>query len=171
MNGDVSYNFPWVRGELELSRAALEAIEAHARRDYPSECCGLVTGPADDPPLADHVMEERNLADRYHALDPERFPRTSRTYFKMDELRAARAFEQGRRTGRPVKLIYHSHVDAGAYFSAEDGATFAVGGVLQWPCAFLVVSVRDGEVADRKLWVHVPGTDRFEERPVRVRAP
>ena len=110
-----------------------------------------------------------NEADKYHALDPEHFPRTSRTYFKINELRAARAFEAGEKGGRPIKVIYHSHCDAGAYFSAEDAATFARDGALQWPCAFVVISVVAGEVVDRKLWVHLPGTDDFREGSFEVR--
>lgn len=159
---------PWIRGELRIARAVLDAIEAHAREGYPSESCGFVSGPADDPALLDAAVREVNEADKYHALDPERFPRTSRTYFKINELRAARAFEAGEREGRPIKVIYHSHCDAGAYFSAEDAATFASQGQLMWPCAFLVVSVVEGEVRDRKLWVHAEGTDGFVESTLRV---
>jgi [CysO sulfur-carrier protein]-S-L-cysteine hydrolase len=153
---------PWVRGPVRLPRAVLDAVEAHARECYPSESCGFLAGPGADPPLVDEARRAENEADKYHRLDPERFPRTSRTYFKINELKAARAFEQGEAEGRPIKVIYHSHCDAGAYFSEEDAATFASEGQLTWPCAFLVVSVVDGEVRDRKLWVHTPGTDDFE---------
>ena len=160
---------PWVAGDLVIARAVLDAVEAHAVECYPSEACGFLVGPAAAPREVDAGAREVNEADKYHALDPERFPRTSRTYFKINELRAARAFDEGERSGRPIKVIYHSHCDAGAYFSAEDAATFARDGTLQWPCAFLVVSVVGGTVADRKLWVHVPGTDGFSEAPLEVR--
>jgi proteasome lid subunit RPN8/RPN11 len=105
------------------------------------------------------------------ASDPERFPRTSRTYFKIHELRAAKAFDRGRASGRPIKVIYHSHCDAGAYFSPEDAATFASGGTLMWPCAFLVVSVVEGVAAGHRLWVHTPGTDAFHEAVLEIRNP
>jgi proteasome lid subunit RPN8/RPN11 len=159
---------PWVRGDLTIDAAALAEIEAHAVESYPSESCGFLTGPADQPHLLDQAVREANEADKYHALDPETFPRTSKTYFKINELRAARAFERGDADRRPIKVIYHSHCDTGAYFSAEDAATFSNGGELMWPCAFIVVSVLDGAVADRKLWVHVSGTDQFEESTLTV---
>lgn len=159
---------PWTRGGLRIPRPVLEAIEAHALAGYPSESCGFISGPADDAPLVDEATEAANEADKYHRLDPERFPRTSATYFKIDELRAARAFEAGEKSGRPIKVIYHSHCDAGAYFSAEDAATFASERQLMWPCAFLVVSVVDSQVRDRKLWIHQPGTNDFVESSLDV---
>lgn len=148
------------------------AIEAHARECYPSECCGFLLGPADDPGAVDEARREVNEADRYHALDPVTFPRTSQTYFKMNEMRASRILEEAEAAGRPVKAIYHSHCDAGAYFSEEDTQTFSQHGHLMWPCAFVVVSVMgDGQTGaprDRRLWVHVPGEDRFEEAELRL---
>lgn len=165
MSGDPT---PWTRGPLTIPRDVLAEIEAHALECYPSECCGFVAGPADEPAALDEAMRELNEADKYHRLDPERFPRTSRTYFKINELRAARAFEAGEAGGRPIKVIYHSHCDAGAYFSEEDAATFASEALLTWPCAFLVVSVVKGVVEDRKLWVHRSGTNAFDEAALEV---
>lgn len=161
MSGDP--NAPWTRGGLSFARAALAEAEAEAVRCYPSEGCGFFCGPAENALHVDACMIEANEADKYHALDPDRFPRTSRMYFKINELRAARAFETGARAGRPIKVIFHSHCDAGAYFSAEDSATFASNDTLMWPCAFLVISVVDGVVKDRKLWVHRPGSNEFDE--------
>ena len=171
MSGDASDagRRAWIAGELVIDRGVLDRIHAHALECYPSESCGFVAGPVAEATLLDQVAREDNEADKYHALDPRTFPRTSRTYFKINELRAARAFERGELEGRPIKVIYHSHCDAGAYFSPEDSATFASGGELMWPCAFLVVSVTGAGIADTKLWVHVPGTDRFRESPLTVR--
>jgi len=142
---------PWIAGDLVISRDVMAELEAHALATYPSECCGFVSGPASEPALLDASVREENEADKYHKLDPETFPRTSRTYFKINELRAAKAF------------------DAGAYFSQEDSATFASDRQLMWPCAFIVVSVQDGKLAERKLWVHVPGTNDFRESTLTIR--
>src|SRR5262249_28116372 len=131
--------------------------------------CGLVSGPEALPELLDHSIRATNEADRYHKLDPLRFPRTSRTYFKINELWASRKFEEQAAARRPVKVIYHSHCDAGAYFSEEDALTFARDGQLMWPCAFLVVSVVSGNYQDHALWVHVPGTDQFRKSNLDVR--
>jgi len=164
----VSGETPWISGPITLRREVLDAIRAHAKESYPSECCGLASGPVEDTALVDVASPEVNEADKYHRLDPVQFPRTSREYFKIHELRAARAFERGAKDGRPVKVIYHSHCDAGDYFSAEDAATFASHGQLTWPCAFLVVSVMAGQPVSQRLWVHVPGTDEFAEAELRL---
>lgn len=160
---------PWIAGNLTIDRDVLQALQAHALRSYPSECCGFVSGPAAQPALLTAAVEADNEADKYHKLDPETFPRTSREYFKINELRAARAFDAGAERGEPIKVIYHSHCDAGAYFSEEDAATFAAEGQLMWPCAFIVVSVQNGELAETRLWVHRPGTNDFEESPLHTR--
>lgn len=166
MNGEP---LPWISGDLEIDKSVMDEIEQHALECYPSESCGFVFGPADRPAVLDALQREENEADKYHALDPVTFPRTSNTYFKINELRAARTFEQGEEKGRPVKVIYHSHCDAGAYFSDEDAATFANGGQLMWPCAYIVVSVMDSKVAERRLWVHEPGTNGFRESTLTIR--
>jgi proteasome lid subunit RPN8/RPN11 len=160
---------PWIAGDLTIPAAVLADIETHALESYPSECCGFVSGPASEPAELSASVREINEADKFHELDPVTFPRTSRTYFKINELRAAKAFDVGEQNGQPIKVIYHSHCDAGAYFSQEDAATFASDNMLMWPCAFLVVSVQDGKLAERKLWVHVPGTNDFCESKLTVR--
>ncbi|MDH5674971.1 MAG: Mov34/MPN/PAD-1 family protein [Myxococcales bacterium] len=154
---------PWIAGELSIAKDVLAEIHEHALACYPSESCGFVSGPAEAPEKLDQSVRVENEADKYHALDPETFPRTSRTYFKINELKAAKAFDKGEVEGRPIKVIYHSHCDAGAYFSEEDAATFAADGQLMWPCAFIVVSVMEGRLAETKLWVHVPGSNDFRE--------
>jgi [CysO sulfur-carrier protein]-S-L-cysteine hydrolase len=168
MSGDARQR-PWIAGELVIDRRVLDDIHAHALEGYPSESCGFVAGPADEPAALTESTRQENEADKFHKLDPVTFPRTARTYFKINELKAARAFDAGDAAGRPIKVIYHSHCDAGAYFSAEDAATFAADGQLMWPCAFIVVSVMQGKVEDTKLWVHAPGTNEFRESTLRVR--
>lgn len=171
MNGKrntVHADKPWIEGNLHIPKALLRDMEAHALEQYPSECCGFISGPASDPPALTRSVREVNEADKYHALDPETFPRTSTTYFKINELRAARAFDEGEKQGEPIKVIYHSHCDAGPYFSREDAATFASDNQLMWPCAFLVLSVMDGALNGHKLWIHKPGTNDFVESDLTV---
>jgi len=101
-----------------LSGEVLAEIYAHARETYPEECCGFLIGPRDSAPI-DEVRRCVNEQNRYHALDPERFPRKARIAYYLGG-RDLRLLMESIGTPRPVKLIYHSHIDVGAYFSAED---------------------------------------------------
>ena len=69
-----------------------------------------------------------NRANKLHRLDPETYPRTGRMYFDIDPMKFERAIEQGEASGEPVKVLYHSHLDVGAYFSATDAAAAKMGG-------------------------------------------
>jgi len=101
-----------------ISAQVLAEIYAHARETYPEECCGFLIGPRDSAGV-DEVRRCVNEQNRYHALDPERFPRTARIAYYLGG-KDLRFLMQSLDTPRPVKLIYHSHIDVGSYFSAED---------------------------------------------------
>jgi len=96
----------------------LTEIYAHARETYPEECCGFLIGPRDNAGV-DEVRRCVNEQNRYHALDPARFPRTARIAYYLGG-KDLRFLMQSLETPRPVKIIYHSHIDVGSYFSAED---------------------------------------------------
>ncbi len=171
---------PWARDGVRVPRDVLARIEAHAVEAYAlgpdaegEEACGVIEGPADDPLLADRDERVPNLANRYHAMDPEGYPRTGRTYFLIDPLKFSRRVKAGEDTGRPLKVLYHSHLDCGAYFSETDAATALAGGEEpSYDLAFLVVSVRgDGRgggaaVDDRKLFVWDLEARKFREAPL-----
>ena len=102
--------------------------------------------------------------EKARSIVPERSAERAYELGPKDQLLLARS----ERAPRQVKVIYHSHCDAGAYFSAEDAATFASENTLMWPCAFIVVSVMQGEVKETKLWVHEPGTNDFRESSLTI---
>ncbi len=98
-----------------LTRAELEAMRRQAVAEYPNECCGVVMVRAADRRL----LPCRNIQDELHALDPVRHSRTGRTAFnigKDDHDRIAKL----QIDGYELAVIYHSHVDVGAYFSETD---------------------------------------------------
>ena len=89
-----------------------EPLYAHAMTWFPKECCGLILVGPDGP----EVVLAENLADKYHALDPETYPRTAERAYLLDPRLIARAEEDG----KELVAIVHSHCKVGAYFSAED---------------------------------------------------
>ncbi len=176
---------PWLTAPMVISRAALDEVERHARECHPDEACGLLTGPADDPALVTACLRFTNEADRYHRLDPAAYPRTAREAYRMNDKRRGDAVERGERDGHPVKVLYHSHCDVGAYFSEEDRtqaltqsalsddpaawASFDPEGTLVGQVAWLVTSVREGGVVDdHKLFVFDPATRAFDALPFTV---
>ena len=58
--------------------------------------------------------------NRMHAEDPQRYPRTAAEGYFMDPAEMMRLERSLAAQGRAVKVIVHSHVDVGAYFSQED---------------------------------------------------
>ena len=148
----------WLLGDLVIPQDILDDVDAHAREAYPGESCGLLSGPAGDPRAITSGRRVANLADRYHKLDPETYPRTSKDAYIIDGMLMQRALEDGDAGGVPVKVIYHSHCDCGAYFSKEDQLVAAPDGPPVLPVVYLVTSVRAGGVVDdHKLFIFNDG--------------
>jgi proteasome lid subunit RPN8/RPN11 len=112
-----------------------------------------------------HVVPVPNAADRYHAADPARFPRTSRDSYLMDPKEQLRIHRELEAAGGAIAAVWHSHVEVGAYFSAKDRADAAVDGVPVVPGAeYLVLGVRSGRVTEVRRFRWDGG--EFEEVPL-----
>jgi proteasome lid subunit RPN8/RPN11 len=162
---------PWATGNLVVGRSVVHRVDEEARRAYAKdeESCGFLVGPASDARRIDAIAPMVNRANALHRLDPESYPRTGRTYFDIDSMKFEGAIRRGEAEGRPVKVLYHSHLDVGAYFSPTDAEVAKMGqGEPPWDLAYLVTSVRSGTVDDRKLFVWDPGTQAFVESPLEV---
>lgn len=157
---------PWIRGGVTIAKALLDKIDEEARAAYgrDEESCGLLIGPATDALAVDTVVPMENRANKLHRLDPETYPRTGRMYFDIDPLKFEKAVRAGEADGRPVKVLYHSHLDVGAYFSDTDAQAATAGGDQPtYDLAYLVTSVRAGSVDDRKLFVWDEAAKEFVE--------
>ena len=128
----------------ELPQSLLAEIYRHAREQFPNECCGFVLGQGNH---AEWVPCE-NMQDRYHAADPETYPRTSATAYTFggkDLLRLARSLD----SDKPATVVVHSHVRVGSYFSDEDARAATSAG---WPVDYLVVDCQQHEVREARLF-------------------
>lgn len=136
----------------------LREICAHAEREYPEECCGIVLGPAEsdgrrEPGAAPQVRRCRNAQNEMHRCDPVRFPRTAATAYFLDPRDLCAVHREMRERGEAIRVIYHSHIDAGAYFSEEDTRRAMTGGDPVYPGVdYLVLSVIGGRVEAWKLF-------------------
>ncbi len=147
---------PWIKGGLRIPKILLDRVDEEARAAYArdEESCGLLVGPAADALLVDEIVPMENRANKLHKLDPETYPRTGRMYFDIDPLKFERHVRERAAAGAPVKVLYHSHLDVGAYFSETDAQAATAGGdAPTYDLAYLVTSVRQGTVDDRKLFI------------------
>jgi adenylyltransferase/sulfurtransferase len=125
-----------------LTADEVERIQAQAVAEYPAESCGvLLTRGAER-----RLVACRNVQNELHARDPQRYPRDARTAYYIDPADLLRI---GRLEGEgfAVTVIYHSHIDAGAYFSETDRRNAMLGGEPSYPqTTYVVTSVREGRV-------------------------
>jgi proteasome lid subunit RPN8/RPN11 len=136
---------------MRLSPTSLEAVTRQAIAEYPSECCGIITG----TDAAQRVHPCRNRQDELHARDPENHPRTSREAYDIDRNEMEGIFADAGAHGEQVLAFYHSHIDCGAYFSAMDKEVLTVFGEPEHPSAVhIVISVQDRQMKELKgyLW-------------------
>ena len=130
----------------------LKNIDSHAEKEYPSECCGWILK------LGDGHLEyfpSENLQDKYHAVDPKLYPRTSKDAFFINTLKLTKDIENVSSDGGGLFSVVHSHIDVGAYFSDEDQKQMAEGdmnsAIFPAEC-YLVVSVNAGTASDRAVF-------------------
>ena len=129
-------------GDLVLTPEERDAIRAQAVEEYPYESCGVILARG----VERQLLRCRNAQNELHARDPRRHPRDGRTAYYIDPKDLLRIGDL-EREGFAVAVIYHSHIDAGAYFSETDRRQALVGGEPAYPAAiYVVTSVLDGRV-------------------------
>ena len=139
-----------------VTPSELEAIRKQAADEYPSESCGLVFVRGAERLL----LPCRNDQDAKHAEDPQRYPRDARTayYIHADDLRRIGQLEV---QGYSMAVIYHSHVDVGAYFSPTDRKQALLSGYLDQ--VYVVTSVVAGKAEATKAFRWDAAKDEFVE--------
>ncbi|MFI9007753.1 EamA family transporter [Actinosynnema sp. NPDC053489] len=139
---------PAVDDDGRPTEAALAEVYRHVLARYPAEACGFVraSGVTD----CVNVIEDR----------PGIYERESRTgyAFGVDDLRELEDSFDG---DDPVRVIYHSHPDAGAYFSDEDHRFAVYEGTPVYPVRHLVVDTSRDEVLGSRLFDFDPGLGRY----------
>lgn len=124
-------------------------IAALCEADPSREVCGFVVRRGTEL----EVVPVPNAADRYHEVDPQRFPRSSRDSYLMDPKAQLRLQRELEAWGGEIAAIWHSHVEVGAYFSDKDKADAVVEGIQAVPGAeYLVIGVRGGRVTEAKRY-------------------
>lgn len=107
---------------LELTRAQVDEMIAHAQAEHPNECCGLLAGRAG---RVEVLFRGRNV---------DRSPYT----YRLDPQEQLRLFKDIDARGLELVGIYHSHIQSPAYPSRTDVAR-----ALYPDVAYVIVSLQD----------------------------
>ena len=127
-----------------IDQATYDEIVAHARRDHPDECCGVVAGPLD-------------------THRPERFvpmvnAARSPTFYEFDSMDLLKLYrEMDKRDEWPV-VIYHSHTATEAYPSRTD-----ISYASEPDAHYVLVSTREDDEAEFRSFRIVDGVVTEEE--------
>ena len=135
-----------------IAPGVLADVYAHALEGYPEEVCGLLVWDPGSSTITECYRCE-NRQNALHAEDPKSFPRDAGTAYNLgpdDLMYLARSL----RGDRPVRVIYHSHVNVGAYFSDEDKLMAAPPGwgPLYPDVDYLVIDVRGDGARGARLF-------------------
>jgi len=138
---------------LNIPEAFLKSISQQAEKEYPHECCGMLLGPKNKKEVFSRIRPCQNAQTEYHELDAENFPRTAETAYFMAPKELLTIQKELREADEEIRIIYHSHINAGAYFSEEDTRIASAEGEPAYPGVdYLVVSVLEGKVKDWNLF-------------------
>jgi proteasome lid subunit RPN8/RPN11 len=114
---------------LRISQAYVDAIVAHARRDFPDEACGIIAGP-----------EGSDTAARWIPMtNADRSP----TFYRFEPAEQLALYQEMDARGEEVVVVYHSHTSTEAYPSRTDIALAA-----EPQAHYLLVSVAETGAAD-----------------------
>ncbi len=147
---------------INISRAAMDAMVAQAEREFPRECCGFVIGDS----ATDEVRPITNIQDRMHAESPQEHPRDARTAFALEPKEHLAVLNEIDRRKLTLKVIYHSHPDHDAYFSATDRAqacSFDPDEPTYPHAGYVVISVMAGKFARAAAFVWNEAAKEFVE--------
>ncbi|MBI4553765.1 MAG: M67 family metallopeptidase [Candidatus Latescibacteria bacterium] len=149
---------------IVLPVAVREEMFVHAVEEYPSECCGYLTGT--DDPASWVAYRCRNIQNELHARDPHQYPRDARTAYTFSKEDMERLFfgETSSPDDRVVGF-YHSHPDHPAYFSDED-RTHALVDLIRPEPFYLVISVINRVVQGMRAFVWDEQQQQFQELEV-----
>ena len=152
---------------VTLARDTLNQIVAQAEREFPFECCGFIIG-ADG---IEEVRPIRNIQNEKHAEDPLRFTRDARTAFLMDPKDHLAVLNEVDRRKLSLRIVYHSHPDHDAYFSATDRAqacSFDPSEPDYPDTAYLVMSIRDAKFSRAAVFAWDTDRKEFTETELEV---
>ena len=134
---------------VAISREVLTQIFDEARRTFPAECCGWLSGPSDGAATILRQCENAQAQGR-HPTEPTRTSEHAYVIAGEDLLELNGSLD----TDTPALVIYHSHPNGPAIFSSIDRAvaTNPWGDGPTYPVQQLVVAINKDRVVESALF-------------------
>ena len=135
---------------LDIPAQVLADVYREARKAFPFECCGWLSGPTGGE-IVDVVRSCENAQDSgTHPTQAARGAETAYVITGDDLLSLNRSLD----SDAPAKVIFHSHPNGQAYFSPTDRevATSPWGDGPAYPVQQLVVGITEAEVKGAALF-------------------
>ena len=137
---------------IQLREANRLEIAAHAERDYPYECCGLLLG--------SFGADGTKLVAETYPISNAREEEAKRNRFLIRPEELMRGEKYAARKELEVLGFYHSHPDHPAVPSQYDLEH-------AWPVySYMVVSVRAAQAEDLRSWEMEFDRSRFNEEEI-----
>jgi [CysO sulfur-carrier protein]-S-L-cysteine hydrolase len=132
-----------------LSRSLADQLVAHAKAEFPNECCGLIAG---NGQIATRILRAENTE-------------ASPFMYVMDPREQMRLIDDIDDAGEEMLAIYHSHTRSAAYPSRTDVELAFYADPL-----YVIVSLRDEEPVIRAFKLFRDGVEgaQIEESPVEI---
>ena len=135
------------------------AIAIQACAEFPAECCGYLVGPHDGDAV-DTLVPCRNAQDEgIHPTEPARGADTGFVIAGHELLAFAKSFEGT----RPARVVYHSHTNGRAYFSAVDRELAVAGDRPTYDVQHLVVGVTADGIVEAAQFAWSPEARAYVE--------
>ena len=152
---------PATVGPVSIPRGVLDTVFLEARRAFPAECCGWLTGPRGEDGITGIRPCNNAQAEGDHPTTPGRTAETAYVIAGDDLLAFARAFDGP----EPPRVIYHSHPNGRAYFSKTDQevATSPWGDGPAYPVQQLIVGIDGERVVEAALFAWSDADGGFVE--------
>ena len=135
---------------LEIPNEIMNEVYREARKSYPTECCGWLSGPKDGTAI---TSIRPCINDQSSGGHPSTSGRTAETAYNITGSELL-DLNNSLDTAKPARVIYHSHPNGQAYFSPTDRevATSPWGDGPAFPVQQLVVGINDQRVVEAALF-------------------
>ena len=146
---------------VQIDAALLAAVYREARRSFPAECCGWLSGPRDGSVAAviRPCVNDQDAGN--HPTVADRTAERAYVFSAPDLLDLNRSLDGE----QPPLVIYHSHPNGQAYFSPTDRQVAASpwGDGPAYPVQQLVVGIDEARVVESALFAWSDAENGFVE--------